>query len=223
MTIVIAHRGASRLEAENSLAAFRRAVAVGADGIELDIHATSDLRFVVVHDELFQGRPISTLTLAQVRGRPLENGEVIPTLAEALESIGPATTVFIEVKTLSPHSDPLLLAELAAGPNSRGYHLHSFDHRTVQRLRERAPERTYGVLSCSRPVNPLEQLRAAGATELWQHESLIDADLVRTVHDGGGTVFAWTVDDPVRIGALKDLGVDGVCTNRPDSARAWLT
>ena len=203
MTLVIAHRGASAAEPENSLAAFRRAVVMGADGIELDVHATVDGGLVVVHDELLDGRPI-------------------PTLAESLAAIGRATTVFVEVKTLAPQADLGLLAALDAGPAPSRYHLHSFDHRIMQRLKKRAPERTYGVLSCSRPVNPLEQLRAAGATELWQNESLIDGELVETLHRAQCTVLAWTVDDPARARALRDLGVDGICTNRPDSVRAAL-
>lgn len=220
--LVIAHRGASGVELENSLAAFRRAVAMGADGIELDVHATADGALVVVHDEVLDGKPIPLLTLPQVRAHRLKNGEPIPTLAETLATIGSRTMVFVEVKTLPRARDELLLDALAAGPVPRNYHVHSFDHRIIQRVQRRAPNRVYGVLSCSYPVDPIGQMDASGATELWQHESLIDAELVRAVHGAGCRVYAWTVDDPARMKLLGDWGVDGVCTNHPDVARRAL-
>jgi len=220
--LVIAHRGASAVELENSLVAFRRAVTMRADGIELDVHATADGAYVVIHDDLLAGRRIPDLQAGEVRAHPLKNGERIPTLTEALQAIGTATTVFVEVKALPVSRDQGLLGVLDAGPAPARYHVHSFDHRIVQRLKQRAPERTYGILSSSYPVNPLEAIEAAGATELWQHESMIDEDLVRGVHGAGCRVYAWTVDDPPRMRALRDLGVDGICSNRPDVARAAL-
>lgn len=222
MTLVIAHRGASAAEPENSLAAFRRAVAMGAGGIELDVHATGDGALVVRHDDAVAGHPVWQLTLGQVRGEPLPNGERVPTLAEALAVIGTRTTVFVEVKTLPASRDALLLSALAGGPAPERYHVHSFDHRVVRRLQQQAPQRTFGVLSCSYPIHPLEQLEASRAMELWQYESLIDADLVRAARGANRRVYAWTVDDPGRIRSLRDLGVDGVCSNRPDVARDAL-
>jgi glycerophosphoryl diester phosphodiesterase len=195
---------------------------MGADGIELDVHATADAAFVVVHDEVLGGAPIPQLTLRQVRSHALPNGEPVPTLAEALSAIGAATTVFIEVKTLPPGADASLLQALERGPAPPRYHVHSFDHRVIQRLQRRAPTRIYGVLSCSYPVDPLAALRSAGATELWQHDSLIDEDLVRGAHDAGCKVYAWTVDDAARMSILRRFGVDGICTNQPDIARSAL-
>ncbi len=220
--LVIAHRGASAVEPENSLAAFRRAVAMGAGGIELDVHATADGVLVVRHDDVLDGRPIAALSAAAVRAHPLPNGEPVPTLPEALAAIGPATMVFVEVKALPPSLDAALLAALDGGPAPGRYHLHSFDHRVIRRLAAQAPTRTCGVLSCSAPVDPLAQLTAAGATELWQQDPMIDRALVDAAHGGGTTVYAWTVDAPERMRFLRDLGVDGVCTNRPDLAREAL-
>jgi len=220
--LVIARRGASSLEVENSLAAFRRAVTMGADGIELDVHATADGALVVVHDDVLGGRPIRELTLPQVQAHRLKNGEPLPTLPDALETIGGDTTVFVEVKALPPSSDGLLLTALRAGPTPARYHVHSFDHRIIWRLGKIDKKRVYGVLSCSYPVDPLEMIEAARAKELWQHDSLLDEELVRAAHSKGCRVYAWTVDDPARMKELRGLGVDGVCTNRPDVARKAL-
>ena len=220
MTIVIAHRGASAGEVENSLAAFRRALLEGADGIELDIHATNDGEFVVRHDEVLAGSPIAALGIRDIRMHVLENGEIIPTLSDALAVIGSAAIAFIEVKGLAPEYDRRLL-ETLAGCNSR-CHLHSFDHRIVRRLQVGRPRAQLGVLSTSYPVHPVTQMQDAGAGELWQEASMIDRDLVVGVHEAGGKVYAWTVDDPARMAALAALGVDGVCTNKPAAARLVL-
>jgi glycerophosphoryl diester phosphodiesterase len=219
---IIAHRGASAAEPENSLAAFRRAVAMGADGIELDVHLTADGALLVLHDDVIGGRPVAGISLRDARVGRLPNGECIPTLPEALQAIGPDTDVYVEVKALSPAGDAALLDTLAAAPAPGRCHVHSFDHRIVRRLREREPRLVTGVLSTSYPVDPLTPLVNAGAAELWQHDSMVDRDLVQAVHGAGARLLVWTVDDAARLRWLRDQGVDGVCTNRPDAAREAL-
>lgn len=152
----------------------------------------------------------------------MANGEVIPSLSETLAAIGTRTRVFVEVKGLGEDHDARLLARLDTGPAPHQYHVHSFDHRIVRRLHLKAPRRTFGILSCSYPVKPLQPLDAASATELWQHDSVIDPELVSAIHGGGCLVYAWTVDDPLRMRRLRDWGVDGICTNQPDTARKAL-
>jgi len=223
VTRIVAHRGASAYETENSLSAFRLAHAMGADGIELDVHMTADAVPLVHHDPLLDGKPIWQMPLAEVRDRhELANGEVVPTLAEALAAIDPTLGVFIEVKALAPRDDAQLLAALRAGPAPARYQVHAFDHRIVRRLLADAPELVTGILSASYPVRPLVALEDAGASVLWQQESLLDAELVTAVHGAGATIAAWTVDDPVRMRVLASLGVDAICTNRPDTARETL-
>lgn len=220
--LVIAHRGASALEPENSLAAFRAAVRLGANGVELDVHATTDGHLVVVHDPRVGGRPIAGLALAEVKAHPLSNGEPIPTLPEALAELGAEVLVFVEVKTLTPVHDAALLAVLDAAPVPARCHVHAFDHRIVRRLKDRRPTLVTGVLSSSYPVKPFEQVHQARASELWQHEPMIDARLVVEARGAGLKVYAWTVDDPDRMKELARFHVDGICTNRPDLAREVL-
>lgn len=220
MTLIVAHRGASAYETENSLAAFRLAQAMGADGIELDIHVTADGVPIVHHDPTIGGMGIWRMSFAEVRERhPLANGEPVPTLAEALAAIDAGIPVYVEVKALAARDDRHLLAVLREGANPDRCQVHSFDHRIVRRLRAADPSLVTGVLSVSYPVQPVAAMRDAGASCLWQQESLIDAALVDTVHGEGAHLIAWTVDDPERIRSLRALGADAVCTNRPDMAR----
>jgi len=218
--LVIAHRGASGYELENSLAAFRAAEPRGADGVELDVHSSVDGEIVVHHDErLADGRHIGRMKAADVASVHLSNGEPVPTLQQALAAIGGRLAVFVELKTLSPAADARLLATLAAGPNPSGYAIHSFDHRLVRRVGQRAPQLVRGVLSGAYAIRPLAALHDAGATDLWQEQSLIDSDLVTAAHGAGARLFAWTVNAPERMRQLIELGVDGLCTNFPDVGR----
>lgn len=218
--LVIAHRGASGLELENSLAAFRAAGHQGADAVELDVHGTADGELIVHHDETIDGThhiPHSSASaIAQLR---LANGEPIPTLSQALAAVAPPLQVFIEVKALAPRWDERLFEVLDRGPNPRGYAVHSFDHRIVRRLGEKRPGLTCGVLASAYLIRPLSAMEEAGASILWQEHTAADEALVRTVHGAGARLFVWTVDDLGEMVRFVAWGVDGICTNFPDRAR----
>jgi glycerophosphoryl diester phosphodiesterase len=218
--LVIAHRGASSSELENSLAAFRAAAPQGADGIELDVHATADGELIVHHDETIAGiHHIPHSSARAIGALRLANGEPVPTLSQALAAIPPTLQVFIEVKTLAPRWDERLLETIDRGPNPPGCAVHSFDHRIVRRLGERRPTLTCGVLATAYFVRPITALEDARASILWEERSLADEILVRTVHGVGAKVIVWTVDEPSDLARFVAWGVDGICTNFPARAR----
>lgn len=216
---VIAHRGASGYLYQNSLAAFRRAREMGADAIELDIHATTDGMLVVHHDPELEGAGrISDHSWADLQRTTLPNGERVPLLKEALAAAG-GLGVWIEIKTLPERFDVRLLEVIATGPTPDKYAVHAFDHRIIARLGSRAPTLRRGVLSASRPIDPVAQVAAAGASVLWQESSLTDPDLVAALHHAGKEVIVWTANTPEELTTLTAMGVDGLCGNYPDRAR----
>jgi glycerophosphoryl diester phosphodiesterase len=218
--LVIAHRGASGYELENSLRAFHAAAERGADGVELDVHSSVDGEIFVHHDErLGDGRHIAQCYAGDLVAVQLSNGELLPTLAQALSVVGRRLSVFVELKSLDPDADRRLLEVLAAGPNPSGYAIHSFDHRIVRRVGEREPRLIRGVLSGAYAIRPLAALHDTGATDLWQEQSLIDAELVSAAHHARARLIAWTVNDGDRMRQLAHLGVDAICTNYPDVCR----
>ena len=216
--LVIAHRGASSIELENSLAAFRAAAGQGADGVELDVHATIDGEIVVHHDPSVLGLPIAQARAQDLAARPLADGEPIPTLAQALDVLG-QLKVFVEVKVLDPKWDDKLLATLDHGPNPSGYAVHSFVFPVVRRLGQKRPTLPRGILSEVATRSPKQTLADASAQTLWQERTTLDEALVKTVHGLGATIIAWTVDQPADMERFVRWGVDGICTNHPERAR----
>jgi glycerophosphoryl diester phosphodiesterase len=219
---VIAHRGASGYEYENSRAAFRRAVMLDADGVELDVHATRDGGIVVHHDADVPGfGPIAEMTLAEARQARIRNGESLPTLAEVLELVGDRE-VWVEVKSLPPAFDISLLAVLDRGPCPMRYAVHSFDHRIICRLGESRPSQRRGILVSAYLQDPVSVMRGAGATTLWQDWQQVDQELITLVHEAGGTVIAWTVNELGDLDRMVRFGVDGLCGNYPDRIRVAI-
>ncbi len=219
---VIAHRGASGYEYENSRAAFRRAVMLDADGVELDVHATRDGAIVVHHDAEVPGcGPIAAMTLDEVRQIRIRNGEPLPLLQEVLDLLGDYD-VWVEVKGLPPAHDEALFAVLDAGPAPARYAVHSFDHRIVRRLGEQRPSLRRGILLSAYLDDPVGALTAVGATTLWQEWQQVDQELVQRVHGAGARIIAWTVNEIGDLERLVRMGVDGLCGNYPDRIRVAL-
>jgi glycerophosphoryl diester phosphodiesterase len=210
--LVIAHRGASGIELENSLAAFRAAAPQGADAVELDIHATADGELIVHHDETIAGTPIAASSARTIAALRLPNGEPVPTLSQALGAIPAPLQVFVEVKSLAPRWDDRLLETLDHGPNPAGYAVHGFDQEIVRRLADRRPALRRGAFT-------LAALQRARASILWQDRSGAVEPLVRDMHAAGIQLFVWTVDAPAEMTRFLAWGVDGICTNFPERAR----
>src|SRR5688500_10214347 len=101
---IIGHRGAPREQRENTLAGFRRALELGADGIELDVHATRDGTIIVHHDFEVSGRDgaaplrIDTSTAEELAAHAAGAGLALPTLAAVLDEVAGRATVYVELK-----------------------------------------------------------------------------------------------------------------------------
>jgi len=218
--LIIAHRGASGREVENSLAAFRTAGELGADAVELDIHSTADGALVVHHGEKIGEHHIAHCPLRELQRQPLANGEPIPTLEEALRVIVPRMIAFVEVKSVAGGCEEALFDAIEACGAPEKVALHSFDHRVIHRLGERRPHIRRGVIIASYPMHPIRCLEDADASILWQECRFVDAALVDTIHAAGMRLFVWTVNDPAEVSRFARLGVDGICTDVPDVARS---
>jgi len=238
--LVLAHRGASALATENTLAAFRRALTEGADGVELDVQRCATGEVVVFHDDdlaRLAGRPdrIDRMPLAALREVRLGAGGEIPTLAEALEACGRDALVNIEIKYdgLRPAGCRALVAGVAdcvgrAGAAGRVL-VSSFSPAAVWLWQGLCPDVPCGLLfERPRPFHRPWPFRMDGMLPLLRPaavhpaEGLCSAAAVLGWRRRGYCVNVWTVDDPGRISALAALGVSGIITNQPARARSAL-
>jgi glycerophosphoryl diester phosphodiesterase len=193
-----------------------------ADGVELDVHATRDGGIVVHHDHDLPGvGPIAQLSLAEAREVRIRNGEPLPLLAEILELVGDRD-VWVELKSLPAKYDQQLLDILDRGPAPERYAVHSFDHRIIYRLGKTRPDLRRGILLSAYLHDPVTVMREVGATALWQEWQQVDQELVSQIHDAGGAVIAWTVNELGDLDRMVRLGVDGLCGNYPDRIRVAI-
>lgn len=238
--LLFAHRGASAHETENTLAAFQRAMADGADGVELDVQLCVSGDVVVFHDDdltRLVGRPerIDQLALPALREVRLLPGGEIPTLAEALEACGPAALVNVEIKHdgLFPGGCRALVsavAEVVARADAgQRVLISSFSPGAVWLWRKLRPDVACGLLfEQPRPFHRPWPLRSDILLPLLRplavhpERTLCTRNSVARWRGQGYCVNAWTVDDPHATRALADMGVCGVITNDPASARAAL-
>lgn len=226
---LIAHRGLPRRHRENTLPGFLAATAAGADGWELDVHATRDGVVVVHHDATLPpaAGPLAGAAIAAHDWAALAEvtvgsaGERIPSLDAVLEAAGRQMTVYVEVKARG--MEGAVLDCLRRHPDVATA-VHSFDHRVAHRVQQASDGSIpVGILTDSYLVDAVHALRAAGARDFWPHREMVDRPLVDAIHAAGGTVIVWTVNDPVHAKHLHAIGVDALCTDVVDTLRAALT
>lgn len=221
MTLVIAHRGASRAATENTLDAFRIAGDMGADGVELDVRRSADDQLVVHHDPtVADGRLIRATVASDL---PTD----VPMLDDALDACS-GMFVNIEIKNdpSEPDFDPtdwvarntvVHLLKRDAGPR---WLISSFRLETVDLCRRLMPGiRTAWLVQAATDDVILTTARS-GHTAVHPWVDTVTEASVRAAHGAGLAVNTWTCDDPERLRELIAWGVDGICTNVPDVALA---
>jgi glycerophosphoryl diester phosphodiesterase len=236
MPLVIGHRGASARETENTVAAFRRARADGADGVELDVVLAATGEVMVFHDDdlvRLAGRPeaIGELPYRTLREVQLPGGTGIPTLEEALEACGPDLLVNVELKANQlEHARVAALVEAVAGVveatgSGARVLVSSFNPWAVRLWTRRAPAVRAALLFERASMLPLRRAWLAP----WLRPAALNPELVLCTpgrvaawHRRGYLVNVWTVDDPAALAACRRMGVDGVITNDPARSRAAL-
>ncbi len=225
---MIAHRGASGQLPENTLPAFERAVALGADMIEIDLHRTRDGAVVVRHDAGLEGLggrgEIGDASLDQVRALDAGGGARVPLLDEVLDALGSQIPFNLELKCPGRGAYEGL-EELALEAVRRRRLLEStlfscFDDAVLARIRERAPDARIGLLfSPRRPEGVLERARRLAAEALNPWHGLVDPGLVERAHAADLAVYPYTVDETPEMRRLLAAGVDGLFTNHPERLR----
>ncbi len=220
-TLVIAHRGASAEKPENTLAAFRRALILKVDGLELDVRVTRDGVPVVFHDaDLFRltgvrGR-INARTWPELEKLRVHGTESIPRLTDVLRLARGQAVVQIELKAGVPVA-PVVRAIQTARAMERVI-LASFVPRLLRTARRLAPTVPRMLITEGRrtPASLVRQLAALDADGLSvDHRAVREAAWLHLFHSRGYTVWCWTVNGQARMRQLTGWGADAILSDNP--------
>lgn len=229
---LIAHRGASAHAPENTMAAFRLALSMGARALELDVHQTKDGHLAVIHDEDLKrtgGRRANVRELSWSELRRVDVGswfdarfaaERVPELEDVLGLAGRGVEVHVEIKhgsSLYPGIEKRVVAAVARRRARKNIIVSSFDHDALERARALSAGLRVGYLLGRAPVETAyAQMRALGAESLNLGLRQVSARAVLACHRRGFKVLVYTVNDQKQLARMARLGVDGVFSNFPE-------
>jgi len=226
-----AHRGASGHAPENTLAAFRLAMEMGAEMCELDVQQTADDRLVVMHDDTLERTTngkgnLWEMTLPELQTydagswfTPRYAGEKLPTLEQVIELVRGKMKLNIEVKI---HGHERNIAQLVVDTIRREKFadeclITSFDWKVADQIKEIAPDLKVGYIFGRKEFSP--EVFAGQVDLLSAHYSLVNANFLARARAAGKKVHVWTVNYKWLMRRLLKLGVDGIITNYPDRLR----
>lgn len=231
---VIAHRGASGYAPENTMAAFHRAVDLGARFIETDLHITRDARVIAIHDSTLDRTTngkgqVHLQTLAQIKtldagawfakdGGASFAGERVPTLREILDFAEEHDVIsYLEIKAGPAWGvEHAVVAVLGDRNAAARVVILSFDPHTLDSVHRLDATIMTGLL-CEHPSNDLvERTVRAGARQLVARGDLITPADVEKAHRAGLQVVAWTINEPDQMRHLIATDLDGIITDYPD-------
>jgi glycerophosphoryl diester phosphodiesterase len=231
---IIAHRGASGHAPENTVAAFERAVQLGAAFIETDLHLTRDAHFVAIHDGTLErttnGRgAVHDSTLAELRqldaGKWFDREYMdarIPTLEEVLEFSHRYDVVFyLEIKYNAAFGmHHALVGALRDARSAARTAVISFDPATLSAVNKLDPSLMLGLLVETATANTISTAINVGARQICPVHTVVTREFVSQAHDAGLHVTTWTVNSAQEMKAMISAGVEGIMTDFPDRLRA---
>ncbi len=238
-TEIIAHRGASGYEPENTLRAVQRAWEMGADATEIDVYLTKDDQIVVLHDSKLDRTtsgvgPVKDFTLAELQELKIRwkdellEDETIPSLEQVLAIIPEGKRIFIEIKT-GPEIVPALKRILdACTLKDEQLVVITFNESTLKESKKVLLDLKHYYLSDGKKETideVIAKTKAANADGINLSTKFpITAELVQQAKEAGYDTYVWTLrdKDSELVPQLVEMGVVGLTTDFPDLCRDWL-
>lgn len=225
MVKVIGHRGIAGLEPENTLRSFRAAIALGVDYVECDVRLTADGRLVLMHDESLDrttdgAGPVAEMTFDEVRQLDAGKGEQVPTLEELLDLIEGRCKAHVELK--APGAPEPVLRLVQQKGMLTDVVLTSGDTERLRSLRALSADVAIEHIYGEPPADAIERALSVNAQRVSVHHQHATKAYVEAAHAAGLEVIAWPPNTVPEMQAAIALGVDLICTDRPDVLIGYL-
>jgi glycerophosphoryl diester phosphodiesterase len=227
---IIGHRGAAGHEPENTLISFKKALELDVDMIELDVYMLKTGELVVMHDNKVDRTTngagyVMDYSFSDLRALDAGRGEKVPTLSEVLDLIDKKVPVNIELKGLHTAKSVALL--IADYKNTKGWTddlfiVSSFNHVELAEFAKLMPTVKTGALAEGILLGYSEYAEKLGSYSANLSAEFVTPELVEDAHKRNLEVFVYTINDESEVTRMCDLGVDGIFTNFPDQARAYV-
>lgn len=220
----IGHRGAKGYVAENTLESIKKAIDLGVDGVEVDVHACASGELVVFHDftvdRVTNGTGcISEMTLSQIKKLKIEDKYSIPTLTEVMDLVGNSLLLNIELKgknTAKKVGEVVSFYVENNGWKYRDVLVTSFQFDLLSLARKANPMLMLGVLTDTNIDEALAFAKTISAVSINPDVTMLTAKKVEKIQKQNYQVITYTVNDEATIDRMKTYGVDGIISDYPD-------
>lgn len=218
MPLVVAHRGASAYEPENTLAAIKKAIELKADGVEVDVHQTKDKELVVIHDATVDRTTngkgyVKDMTVEQLKSLSTTKGEKIPTLQEVIDLVRDKIYLEIEIKQQGIERDVI---EKIRGNRLKNVCVSSPFPNVVAKAKKIDSKIKTSLGVATKPANILEILTKTGADKVSLNYLFAERTVVNQIKLIKKEIGVWTVNEPIDIRKMIRLNVDQITTDKPD-------
>lgn len=221
--LTIGHRGAKGHTPENTLASFQKALDLGVDGIELDVHLSLDQKIVVIHDETLDRTTngkglVGALTLKTLQDFSIDDEHSIPTLTQVFDLVDRKCFINVELKgnaTAQPVCD-LIEEYVGKGWQYQDFIVSSFDWTMLQEIHVKYPQIRIGVLTATDLDLAIAFAESIAAFAIHPYFHLLTRENTRAMQQKGFRVFPWTANETEDLDKLKSFQVNGIITDFPD-------
>lgn len=228
--MVIGHRGASGYEPENTLASFEKAIALGVDMIEFDVHQCGSGEIVVIHDETVDRTTngtglVSSLTLQELKELDAGKGQAIPTLQEVLDLVDHRVKVDIEIKgpeTIGPVIEVINQYITHSQWKYDDFLISSFDHYQLIQAKQLCPKVKTGVIIYCMPVHFGTYLEKINADVAVIYVYRMEEHFLINLQKTNKPIYVFTVNNQYQMSQLINKHISGIITDYPDKLEELL-
>ena len=216
--MIIGHRGCRGIEPENTLRAIQKAISIGVDGVEIDVRLSKDKEVIVIHDDKLDTTTngkgfVKNLTLKELKKLDAGKGEKIPTLQEVINVVKDKIYLIIELKMKGTEKKVI---DHIKKNKLKNVIVISFIHQLVRNVKKIDKQIKTGCLFKTDSRDPVKIAVDANADFVFLQYKLVDKELVTKCHKKGIKVAAWNINGLKEIRKFSKLGLDIICSDRPD-------